>query len=98
MLDTECVPQPTCGAAQPRRLIKDFEREARTDGLPAEDLGGRKRLLVAELNALITAKKEAAGALDARRELVADGRINRAGAEIRPSSARPQLLIHVSLQ
>ena len=90
--------KPTCGAAQRRRLIKDFEREARTDGLPAEDLGARKRLLVAELNTLITAKKEAAGALDARRELVADGRINRAGAEIGPSSARPQLQLRVSFR
>ena len=85
------VPKPTHGRAQPRRLIKDFEREARTDGLPAEDLAARKRLLVAELNSHITAKKEAAGALDARRELVADGRVNRAGAEIAPSSARPTI-------
>ena len=84
----ESVPKPTHGRAQPRRLIKEFEREARTDGLPAEDLAVRKRLLVAELNGYISAKKEAAGALDARRELVADGRVNRAGAEIAPSSAR----------
>lgn len=90
--------QPTRGRAQPRRLIKDFEREARTDGLPAEDLGARKRLLVVELNALIAAKKEAAGALGARRELVADGRVNRAGAEVGPSSARPQRQVGASVR
>ena len=89
------MPTPTHGRAQPRRLIKDFEREARTDGLPAEDLGARKRLLVAKLNAYITAKKEAAGALETRRELVADGRVNRAGAEIGPSSARPAVLLRM---
>lgn len=80
-------PPASAGHAQPRRLIKDFEREARTDGLPAGDLAARKRLLVAELNGLITAKKKAAGELDARRELVADGRVNKAGAEIAPSGA-----------
>ena len=75
------------GLPQPRRLIKDFEREARTDGLPAEDLAARKRLLVGELNGFIAQKKAAAGVLEARRELVADGRANKAGAEIMPSGA-----------
>lgn len=86
--DPTSAPAPNAGPPQPRRLIKDFEREARTDGLPADDLAARKRALVAELNGLITAKKQAAGALDARRELVADGRANKAGAEIVPGGAR----------
>lgn len=38
-------------------LIKDFEREARTDGLPARELADRKRLLVNELNSYIALKK-----------------------------------------
>ncbi|KAK9830607.1 hypothetical protein WJX81_004669 [Elliptochloris bilobata] len=78
---------------QTRRLIKDFEREARTDGLPAEDLAARKRLLVGELNGFITQKKNAAGAVDVRRELVADGRANKAGAEITPSGMTSQELM-----
>ena len=40
------------------RLIKEFEREARTDGMPPLDLATRKKTLVSELNGYITAKKD----------------------------------------
>ncbi len=41
-------------------LLKDFEREARTDNMPASVLAERKKALADKLNALIEAKKELA--------------------------------------
>ena len=55
------------------RLIKEFEREARTDGVTALDLDNRKKAMVQELNNFITMKKERSSALDARRELTEAG-------------------------
>ena len=40
------------------RLIKDFEREARTDGMPTAALAARKKDLVLELNRYIEQKKQ----------------------------------------
>lgn len=40
------------------RLIKDFEREARADGVPQNELAARKKALAAELNGFIALKKE----------------------------------------
>jgi hypothetical protein len=53
------------------RLIKEFEREARTDGVPPADLATRKKALVQELNGFIGMKKERSADLEARRELTA---------------------------
>lgn len=39
-------------------LIKDFEREARADGMPARELADRKKTLAAELNGYIQMKKD----------------------------------------
>jgi hypothetical protein len=39
-------------------LIKDFEREARADGMSANELAARKRLMAAELNGFIEMKKQ----------------------------------------
>jgi hypothetical protein len=52
------------------RLIKDFEREARADGLPAADLANRKRELVQELNGYIAMKKELSAQSSTRAELL----------------------------
>jgi SNARE protein len=52
------------------RLIRDFEREARTDGIPYADLASRKKILVQELNNYISMKKERSRDLDAKKELV----------------------------
>lgn len=41
-----------------KALLKDFEREARTDGMPAELLSQRKKVLADALNTLIQRKKE----------------------------------------
>ncbi len=49
--------QQFCSA---RRQLKDFEREARADGMPAPLLLERKKALANELNALIARKKEIA--------------------------------------
>ena len=54
------------------RLIKDFEKEARAENLPAQELTNRKRIMVQELNNFITQKKERSNALSARAELVAE--------------------------
>ena len=51
------------------RLIKEFEREARTDGMPPLDLATRKKALVQELNGYITAKKDFTVAATAKAEL-----------------------------
>ena len=51
------------------RLIKEFEREARTDGVPSAELASRKKALVQELNCYIAMKKERSGDLEARKEL-----------------------------
>ena len=55
------------------RLIKEFEREARTDGISAAELANRKKAMVQELNNFISMKKERSADLDARKELVAGG-------------------------
>lgn len=54
-----------------RSLIKEFEREARIDGMPARELADRKRTLVNELNSYIALKKNYSSAEDARGELMA---------------------------
>jgi hypothetical protein len=51
------------------RLLKDFEREARTDGMPAPLLAERKKALADELNDFIKKKKEI-GAFAERSELL----------------------------
>jgi SNARE protein len=46
-----------------RRLLKDFEREARTDGMPAPILAERKKELADGLNELISRKKDITNAV-----------------------------------
>lgn len=58
------------------RLIKDFELEARTDGMPASLLAERKRELVSKINEYIAMKKELNDANSAKQDLFAG-----AGAE-----------------
>eukprot|EP00884_Botryococcus_braunii_P012278 jgi/Botrbrau1/21050/Bobra.0144s0051.1 len=55
-----------------KTLIKDFEREARADGMPADELAARKKGRVQELNALIQRKKDLASANEAHAQLLAD--------------------------
>ncbi|KAG2491964.1 hypothetical protein HYH03_009695 [Edaphochlamys debaryana] len=62
---------------QAKELIKDFEREARADGVPANELAQRKKLLAAELNGFIAMKKEFAQAEGGRGDLLSG-----AGGEI----------------
>jgi novel plant SNARE len=59
-------------AAERFRLIKEFEREGRTDGMPAKELADRKRNLVNELNNFIAMKKQY-GAQSENREQLFDG-------------------------
>eukprot|EP00878_Enallax_costatus_P004352 GHUV01004588.1.p2 GENE.GHUV01004588.1~~GHUV01004588.1.p2 ORF type:complete len:286 (+),score=100.88 GHUV01004588.1:345-1202(+) len=54
-----------------KALIHDFEREARTDGMPARELADRKRKLVTELNSFINQKKQYSSTEDGRNELLA---------------------------
>ncbi|GBF88675.1 hypothetical protein Rsub_01574 [Raphidocelis subcapitata] len=54
-----------------KTLIKEFEREARTDGMPARELAERKRVLVNEFNSYVALKKGYASADEARGELLA---------------------------
>jgi hypothetical protein len=46
-----------------RRLIKDFEREARVDGMPPDILSDRKKVLADQLNKFISQKKEVTTAI-----------------------------------
>ncbi len=52
------------------RLIREFEREARTDGMPANELNFRKKQYVQELNGFIGLKKAYSGASGQRSELM----------------------------
>lgn len=54
----------------PCRLIREFEREARTDGMPANELNFRKKQYVQELNGFIGLKKAYSGAAAQRSELL----------------------------
>ncbi|GIL91658.1 hypothetical protein Vretimale_9586 [Volvox reticuliferus] len=47
---------------QAKALIKDFEREARADGMPASELAARKKVMASELNGFIAMKNEFAQA------------------------------------
>jgi hypothetical protein len=55
-------------------LIKDFEREARADGMPAAELATRKKARVQQLNAFIMQKKEVSVAQEGRQQLLADNK------------------------
>uniref|UniRef100_A0A061RZI5 Putative plant SNARE n=1 Tax=Tetraselmis sp. GSL018 TaxID=582737 RepID=A0A061RZI5_9CHLO len=52
-----------------KRQVKDFEREARTDGMPPKILSEKKRQLVQELNTYIALKKTNTAQLQARSAL-----------------------------
>lgn len=53
------------------RLVKEFEREARSDGMPAAELAERRRMLVNQLNNFISIKKTQTQILSARAGLLA---------------------------
>ncbi|KAK9814311.1 hypothetical protein WJX72_003799 [[Myrmecia] bisecta] len=62
-----------------KTLIKEFEREARMDGMSATELGSRKKNLVQELNNYIGLKKAHGAAQSSRQELMggASGSVER---------------------
>lgn len=51
-------------------MIKEFEREARTDGMPPKELAERKRMLVNTLNDFIATKKAHSDNLNGRGQLL----------------------------
>ena len=53
-----------------RRLIREFEREARTDGMPPNELNARKKELVQQLNGFIGMKKAYGAQAQQRGELL----------------------------
>ena len=55
------------------RLIRDFERDARADNMPLEEMNYRKKQLVQELNSFIGLKKAYGAQLSTRGELVGSG-------------------------
>lgn len=60
----------TAQMQEAKTLIREFEREARTDGMPANDLNFRKKAYVQELNGFIGLKKAYVGGAAARAELL----------------------------
>jgi novel plant SNARE len=70
------------------RLIKEFEREGRTDGMPAKELAERKRSLVNDLNNFIAMKKQFGAQAESREQLF-DGA---AGAGAEPERGQDGLL------
>lgn len=52
------------------RLIKDFEREARMEGMPVATLAAKKKGLVQELNGFIAQKKAISEQAESMAELV----------------------------
>lgn len=53
------------------RLIQEFEREARTDGMPSRELADRKRRLVNQFNEYVNLKKQHSSTEAGRGELLA---------------------------
>lgn len=53
------------------RLIQEFEREARTDGMPTRELADRKRKLVNQFNTYVNLKKQHSTTEAGRGELLA---------------------------
>ncbi|PNH03475.1 putative plant SNARE 11 [Tetrabaena socialis] len=53
-----------------KTLIKDFEREARANGMPAGELGARKKALASELNGYIALKKDFAESEGSKADLL----------------------------
>lgn len=51
-------------------LIKEFEQEARMDGMTAAELTSRKKGLVQQLNDFIAKKKEYGNDIAGRKELI----------------------------
>ncbi len=51
-------------------LIREFERDAKADNMPIDELNYRKKQLVQELNSFIGLKKAYGAQLSARGELV----------------------------
>ncbi|EFN51513.1 hypothetical protein CHLNCDRAFT_55096 [Chlorella variabilis] len=60
----------TADMQEAKTLIREFEREARTDGMPANELNFRKKQYVQELNGFIGLKKAYSGAAAQRSELL----------------------------
>lgn len=60
----------TADMQEAKTLIREFEREARTDGMPANELNFRKKQYVQELNGFIGLKKAYSGASGQRSELM----------------------------
>ncbi|CAG9461308.1 unnamed protein product [Pedinophyceae sp. YPF-701] len=58
---------------QAKGLIKEFEREARLDGMAPQAVAERKKAMVGELNKYIMIKKTSQQALSAKRELLQGG-------------------------
>jgi hypothetical protein len=60
----------SCAPNHNDRLIQEFEREARADGMPTRELADRKRKLVGQFNAYVNAKKTYASTEAGRSELL----------------------------
>lgn len=60
----------SCADGHPR-LIQEFEREARTDGMPSRELADRKRKLVNQFNEYVNLKKQHSSTEAGRGELLA---------------------------
>ena len=75
-----CPPRhapPRSSSSLPRRLIRDFERDAKADNMPIDELNYRKKQLVQELNSFIGLKKAYGAQLSARGELVGASSLQR---------------------
>lgn len=59
-----------------KALIKEFEREARTDGISPKELARRKTDLVNELNKFIALRKKKAEQLQSRQELLSGAQLD----------------------
>ena len=71
------------------RLIKDFEQEARTDGMPPAELATRKKGLVQQLNDFIAMKKERGANITAKQELIGTKR----APAVKDVNGEPQKLL-----
>ncbi|GIL53418.1 hypothetical protein Vafri_9009 [Volvox africanus] len=63
----------TAKLKQAKALIKEFEREARTEGIPPNELAARKKVMASELNGFIAMKNEFAQAEGNKGDLLSGG-------------------------
>ncbi|GMH35226.1 hypothetical protein BSKO_03094 [Bryopsis sp. KO-2023] len=76
-----------------KALIKEFEREARTDGISPKELARRKAELVDEVNTFMSLRKTHANQIQSRRELLGGAQEGGGAGQVRVEDMSTQQVI-----